>query len=408
MKLLHIADCHLGCWKNERLEELNLAAFEKALDLAIEKGVDAVLISGDLFDVPLPSLRIVIRAMEKMRAVVERGIKIYAVCGSHDVSLSNVGVINLLESAKILKNVDFRKSDNIQHFIDGELFVIGISGTRKMREAEEIKHLGAFLDGKEKILKDKKKILLVHSTIKELIKESRLTKELSAIESISMNELPKGFDYYALGHIHDNIYISVGKDGVGKNSYCAYPGPTFPCNFEELERLKHGSCFIVDLEKGKIEKYSLKLIEVENLHFNADNKAPYALTEEIIKEIEARDIENKIVTLRLEGMLKEGRTGQIEFDKIIALLESRKALTFLKNTSKLSSKEFEAEMDLEIESIEKIELDFLSKIKNSQVAIELVRLLDKEKLEGETNAAFEERLFRDLNAKKNQFIEKIV
>jgi exonuclease SbcD len=44
--LLHTSDCHLGT-SEERDEE---AAFERAIVLAREAGVDAVLIAGDLFD----------------------------------------------------------------------------------------------------------------------------------------------------------------------------------------------------------------------------------------------------------------------------------------------------------------------------------------------------------------------
>lgn len=44
--LLHTSDCHLGTSPARRQE----AAFAAAMDLAITKGVDAVIISGDLFD----------------------------------------------------------------------------------------------------------------------------------------------------------------------------------------------------------------------------------------------------------------------------------------------------------------------------------------------------------------------
>lgn len=48
-KLLHTADVHLGL-SNAGLDGLEERAFAKAMDLAIDADVDAVLIAGDLFD----------------------------------------------------------------------------------------------------------------------------------------------------------------------------------------------------------------------------------------------------------------------------------------------------------------------------------------------------------------------
>jgi len=390
MKVLHIADCHLGGWRNEKLEELNLKAFEKALDLAVEKNAYAVLISGDLFDVPLPSLRIVIRAMEKMKAIKDKGIKIYAIAGSHDVSTSNVGIINLFESAKIIKNVDFRKSNDIDYFIEDGLFIIGVSGTRKAREINDIIELKKFLENNTSKIKDKKKILLFHSTVKEL------TDDLP-IESISIDELPD-FDYYAFGHIHINRFIEK------KGRFYSYPGPTFPNNFDEIERLKHGNCFIAELGK-KIENLPIKIVEIENMRFSADNKTPFALTQEIINKIENTNLENKLITLRIEGALSEGRTSQIEFDKISQAFEKKNVFAFLKNTSKLNSKDFDvnSDFDMHIENIEKMEHDFINKleIKEKNLVIDLIKSFDKEKIDGETNLVFEDRLIKELKNKED-------
>ncbi|MDE0215770.1 MAG: metallophosphoesterase, partial [bacterium] len=46
LSLLHTSDCHLGTSPARRQE----AAFAAAMDLAISEEVDAVIVSGDLFD----------------------------------------------------------------------------------------------------------------------------------------------------------------------------------------------------------------------------------------------------------------------------------------------------------------------------------------------------------------------
>ena len=75
-KFAHMSDCHIGAWRDEKLRELNLKAFEKAIDLCVEEKVDFILISGDLFDSNIPDLYQVKRAVEKLRLVKNRGINI--------------------------------------------------------------------------------------------------------------------------------------------------------------------------------------------------------------------------------------------------------------------------------------------------------------------------------------------
>ncbi len=66
-RFAHIADCHLGAFRDARLRELNLQAFEKALDEVAKQNVDFVIIAGDLFDISIPDLSVVERAVRKMR-----------------------------------------------------------------------------------------------------------------------------------------------------------------------------------------------------------------------------------------------------------------------------------------------------------------------------------------------------
>jgi len=54
-KFAHITDCHLGSWRNPKLRELNLQAFEKSISISIKEQVDFILITGDFFDVNIPS-----------------------------------------------------------------------------------------------------------------------------------------------------------------------------------------------------------------------------------------------------------------------------------------------------------------------------------------------------------------
>ena len=68
-RFAHIADCHIGAWRDQTLRDLNIRAFEAAMDKCIEERVDFIIISGDLFDVNIPDLSSVKRTASKMREV---------------------------------------------------------------------------------------------------------------------------------------------------------------------------------------------------------------------------------------------------------------------------------------------------------------------------------------------------
>ena len=85
MRLLHTSDWHLGrTFHGQSL----LADQEQVLgalaDLAAERAVDAVLISGDLYDRAVPSPETVQAATRILRRIRDAGIVIVAISGNHD------------------------------------------------------------------------------------------------------------------------------------------------------------------------------------------------------------------------------------------------------------------------------------------------------------------------------------
>ena len=58
VRFAHISDVHLGGWKQQPLQDLNFQSFQKAIGICIEKRLDFILISGDLFDSAYPGIEI--------------------------------------------------------------------------------------------------------------------------------------------------------------------------------------------------------------------------------------------------------------------------------------------------------------------------------------------------------------
>ena len=105
MKFAHMADVHIGSWRDPKLRDLSTEAFLKATLICVEQHVDFVLIAGDLFNTALPgidNLKLVVKALRALRS---QKIPVYIIPGSHDFSPSGKTMIDVLEEAGLVKNV---------------------------------------------------------------------------------------------------------------------------------------------------------------------------------------------------------------------------------------------------------------------------------------------------------------
>lgn len=90
MKLLHLADVHLGASYSgfgdlaaQRRREV-LQAFRRVPELATDERVDAVLLAGDLFDGPEGENETLAAVREILRRLVDACIPVFMVPGNHD------------------------------------------------------------------------------------------------------------------------------------------------------------------------------------------------------------------------------------------------------------------------------------------------------------------------------------
>ena len=88
MKFAHIADCHIGSWKDQKLRDISLKAFTKAIDKCIQEQIDFILIAGDLFNTSLPAVDRLKTVTYKLKQLKDKNIPVYIIAGSHDFSPS--------------------------------------------------------------------------------------------------------------------------------------------------------------------------------------------------------------------------------------------------------------------------------------------------------------------------------
>ena len=393
MKFAHLADCHLGSWREPKLKELNSRAFEKAVDICIKEKVDFILISGDLFNTSIPSIDVLRETVVKLKKLKDLNIQVYTIAGSHDFSPSGKTMLDVLEQAGLVKNIAKATEEN------GKLRLIftkdnktgakiaGMIGKKGMLEKSYFKAID-----KESLEREKGfKIFMFHTALDEL-----KPKELEKMDSAPISLLPKGFDYYAAGHVH----VRMEKSLSGYKNII-YPGPLFPNNFSELEK-ETGGFYIYD--NGKIEFKPINIINVHAVEIDCNHKVPEQITSEVLSKIQNKEFLNTIVLLRLYGTLESGKTSEIDFKEIFNQLNEKNAYFVMKNTNKLETKEFE-EVKVSTSNIEEIESNLIKEnigqieinMPEEKLIYNLMRVINTEKEEGELNRDFEERLKKELN-----------
>jgi len=393
MKFAHMADCHIGSWRDPKLKDTSTLAFIKAVDKCIQEKVDFILIAGDLFNTSFPRLDNLKSVVSKFRQLKDMGISVYIVPGSHDYSASGKTILDVLEEAGLFFNVFKGTAEDgklkLKFMIDEKTGakITGMLGKRGALEKAYYEKL--LLDN----LEEEKgfKIFIFHSGIDEL-----KPKEMENIISQPLSLLPKGFDYYAGGHVH--IVENKEIEGYGK---IVYPGPLFPNSFSELEKLGGGGFYIY--EDGNLRFETVQIYNVEKLELKCDNLAPEQIKEKITSHFKNKELNNTIVLIRLNGVLASGKPSDINFKEIFDFLYSKSAYFVMKSSHALISKEFEEiktdagnvddiESFLIKEHLGQIKVENLTLEKEGELVKSLMKALSAEKQEGETVTDFEKRV----------------
>ena len=407
----HITDCHLGSWRNPKLRDLNIEAFERSILISIKEQVDFILITGDFFDVNIPQLAPVKKAVEIMKHARDSGIPIYMIYGSHDFSTANISMIDILHSAELfIKPTEFEfNTDSIilKFFVDQKTGakITGVSG-RKVGLDKEIYER---LDREKLESEDGFKIFLLHKGIQEV-----LPLNLQFRDSIPISLIPKGFDYYGGGHIHKRV---EKKMGIGM---IAYPGPLFGSTFQDLEETAKGETrgfYIISFDKQIIDCKFIEISVAEILYKEIFSQKwnSEKLINEITRNISELEVKDKIVLIKVKGKLL-GKRSNIDFGKFSSNISERGALLSFININNLSTDEtssvavqsnnkLDIEREVFHESIKNFQTDstLSNKVKNQinskltgrageNISISLLDVLRNEKLENENATTYDDRI----------------
>ncbi len=182
------------------------------------------------------------------------------------------------------------------------------------------------------------KIFAFHSGITEFKPEF-----LSEMETIPITDFPKGFDYYAGGHIH--IADEFTWDGYPR---VVFPGPSFTGYGKDIEDTAKGKkrgFYVVDFDAEKVNSVKFQEIKVfdgKYVEYDASGKNSHQARKELAAKLDELDPNGRLIVVRVKGELAGGKTTDIDFAELGRKLSVRGATFVLFNRFSLSSKEFEA------------------------------------------------------------------
>lgn len=267
MKILHTSDWHLGqtFYSYDRTEE-HIHFFNQLKDILRWEIPDAMLVSGDIFDVSNPSSsvwRLFKDTILDIHSLVPE-MKIIVTAGNHD-SASRIDIDrNLWKSGGIhviggldRKDGEFDFGENIIN-IDGKGYVIALPFINRFALSKGKKESEGeydFFKKIESLVTDKNVenlpvVLMAHLTIADCDMQGHREKTLGGIDSVKSDVFGNGFDYVALGHIH--------KAQQFENGRVAYSGAPVAISFDETGR---HTVSVVNIKKGflpEIENIEIK------------------------------------------------------------------------------------------------------------------------------------------------------
>ena len=369
-KFAHMADVHIGAHDDKRLIELEKEAFYESIDICVRKKVDFIIIAGDFFDDPIPKNEIVKNVILKLRELKEKSnIPVYVLYGSHDYIRGGTSMIDLLDAAGLIVKIsDYKniKEDNqgkkILNIIKDNKTgtkLVGISARKNGAEKEYFEKLNVEYLEKQ----DGFKIFVFHSGIQELLEHAPFAKECVPIEWF-----PKGFNYYAGGHIHQNKEEYNMKAKGYEN--IIIPGPLFigwgSRDYEDVSNGEKRGFYIVSCEENKVMENGIEFIKTDKLQgkhmpFNVARRSAEQANDEIIEEINNLKVEDDtLITVRISGELSSGKPSDIDDWEFQKLLAEKGTIDPIFLTPKVTTKEYQ-KIQVTNEDKTKIEEELLEK-----------------------------------------------
>lgn len=244
MKIAVISDPHLG-YKQYGLsarEDDFIKAFNKTIDKIITHEPDMLICCGDIFEVASPASRFIKVFQDALRKLKKANIEMVSIIGNHEKLNRHTHI-----PTQYLFDIDYDLTildeHNDYNIIKGDTIICGIP-YHTLNKRDQIVDIMNDLSEKSKSYENR--ILILHQGI---------DKYMFHGADLELEDIPKNFDLYLVGHLHNRI-VDVYGEGV-----LIYPGSTeIHSTAESTDYYKNGKGYtIIDTDTWDYDFYDINL-----------------------------------------------------------------------------------------------------------------------------------------------------
>ena len=264
MRFLHTADWHVGktLRGRSRLDEF-ATALDEVLRIAVEGGVDAVLLAGDVFDSPVPPPEAERLVYDFLARLLPEGIACVLIAGNHDHPRRLAALQRLLEGLRVHVRAEVRPPGDggvvALSSRDGReqarVAVLPFVPERKIVDACQVmapenEWFEAYAARIEEILRYLTRdltpasvnVVLAHLMVHAgLVGTGERALHLGQVYAVNPQQLPGNVQYIGLGHLHR-------PQEVLAPSKTRFAGSLLELDFGEREQQK--SVVLVEAKPG--------------------------------------------------------------------------------------------------------------------------------------------------------------
>lgn len=295
-KFLHTADWHLGIKharlgpKAEKAREIRINTLERLAIIAKERGVDFVIVAGDMFDsneVDRKVLRIALNIMEKFAP-----IPVYILPGNHDPLTRDS--LYLSSSWKLVSNVVVFESQKALRIPYLDVTIYPCPVTQKQTTSD----LTEWIKAED----DSISIGVAHGNL-----QIRGFTDNPNFPIDPRRTEKAGLDYLALGEWH-SLFKYKGEDGVVRT---LYPGTPESTKFGENDS---GKAMVVEIQahgsQPIIEELEIGVLKWEEWSRSISTLEDVKSIEKELARIE--EPQNRIVNLYLRGVVDQETAAYLD------------------------------------------------------------------------------------------------
>lgn len=311
-RLAHLSDLHLG-YRSGKLKEPNdlnaremdgYRAFARIVKEVIAEEVDGVVICGDIYHSPSPSIHTHVFAQKQLRRLADAGIPVYMLAGNHDTDdiRANVAASRILDDP--FRGIYSHAEPYVRHEIADGIHLHLVSHHAYSLQTDTMKEI--------RPVPGEINIFATHGSCIDPLLQEKLKAESSPREIVIPDFLlmDEDWSYSMLGHIHERGWVgSSDKETDTADRRVYYNGSTIRRGFSDKKVPLGRGWTLWTIEPNGLFSPDIRTIaqrpQYDFTPINASEHSPSEITDLILKNLKSTQIESNAPNYRTAPILRQ-------------------------------------------------------------------------------------------------------